>query len=1021
MVDPIHASVKGRTRYRVKGLYRSHLFKSHLESQLRNEEGITRVNASTLTGNLLITYNSGRSPSDIAELIQGIVSDYSRKAAKSRKSEHTPAARQDIASTGSKRRGNGRKKRPPMSKRKLRRLVVHSGDQPVEPWHVKEADDVLKAFATSSAAGLNAGEARQCLKKYGPNVLPEAIPRSGLSILLDQLRSVPVGMLTAAAGISVLTGGVVDAVAIMGVVGINTVIGYVTESQSEKTIHSLKSLVRPRALVRRDEKVKEIGAEDVVPGDMLVLRPGQYVAADARLIEAKRLSIDESALTGESVPAVKKPGVLSEENVPLSDRSNMCYMGTLITGGQGLAVVVATARFTEMGTIQSLVGEAKTPQTPMERQLDQIGTQLVVGSSALCGIVFVVGLFRGYGVLLMLKTAISLAVAAIPEGLPAVATTTLALGIREMRRHKVLIRRLDAVETLGSVQVICLDKTGTITLNRMSVVELCVGTERIKVSKKRLTLIQGRVDPVFWQETTGLMACSALCNESEVIQNSEGYVVNGSPTENALVYMAMRCGLDILNLKQDFPLVKMIHRSERRNMMVSVHKTTYGKMLVAVKGSPSEILSLCAWQMRLGEAVPFTDEQRLVIQTENERMAGRALRVLGVAYALVDCDENVGDDEEIPAKDLVWLGLVGMADPIREGVKDLTDQFHKAGIKTVMITGDQGPTAYAIGKELNLSGGEQLQILDSTSLANVDSEAMQALCQQAHVFSRVSPGHKLQIVQGLQGAGKVVAMTGDGINDSPALKAANIGIAMGETGTDVAREVAGVILEDDNIETMIVAVSQGRTIYANVQKALHFLLATNLSEIMVTFAANIGGIGQPLTSMQLLWINLITDIFPGLALSLEAPEKDVLDRPPRDPHEPIVKPSDLKKITREAGVISLGAIGSYGYGIARYGIGLRAGSIAFLSLTVGQLLHAISCRSDKHSIFDPEPLPSNKYLNVALGGSFALQALALFVPGLRSLLGIGPFGIMDSLVVGGTAVLPLVVNEMTKKAQGENR
>ncbi|MCK4604463.1 MAG: ATPase, partial [Deltaproteobacteria bacterium] len=301
MVDPIHASVKGRTRYRVKGLYRSHLLKSHLESQLRNEEGVTRVNASTLTGNLLIIYNSGRSPSDVAGLIQGIVSDYSRKAAKSRKSEHTPAARQDIASTGSKRRGNGRKKRPPMSKRKLRRLVVHSGDQPVEPWHVKEADDVLKAFATSSAAGLNAGEARQCLKKYGPNVLPEAIPRSGLSILLDQLRSVPVGMLTAAAGISILTGGVVDAVAIMGVVGINTVIGYVTESQSEKTIHSLKSLVRPRALVRRDEKVKEIGAEDVVPGDMLVLRPGQYVAADARLIEAKRLSIDESALTGESV------------------------------------------------------------------------------------------------------------------------------------------------------------------------------------------------------------------------------------------------------------------------------------------------------------------------------------------------------------------------------------------------------------------------------------------------------------------------------------------------------------------------------------------------------------------------------------------------------------------------------------------------------------------------------------------------------------------------------------------------
>jgi Ca2+-transporting ATPase len=1021
VLRPIHASLKGRTRYRVKGLYRSHPFKTHLESQLRSKEGITRVSASTLTGNLLVAYNSDRSPSDISGLIQRIVADYTRKAVKLRKSEHNSVAREDIASPASKRGGNGRQKQAVMSKGKLRRLVVGSEDQSVEPWHVKEADFVLKALANSSAAGLSDREAKERLKKYGPNVLPEAVPRSGLSIFLDQLKSLPVGMLTAAASISVLTGGVVDAVAIMAVVGMNAVIGYVTESQSEKTIFSLKSLVRPRALVRRDEKVKEIGAGEIVPGDVLVLRPGQYVAADARLIEAKRLSIDESALTGESIPAVKKPGVLSEENVPLSDRSNMCYMGTLITGGQGLAVVIATAKFTEMGSIQAMVGEAKTPQTPMEMQLDRVGIQLVVVSGVLCGIVFVIGLFRGYGLLQMLKTGICLAVAAIPEGLPTVATTTLALGIREMRRHKILIRHLDAVEALGSVQVICLDKTGTITLNRMSVVEIYVGTERIEVSKENFVRLSGPVGPIFREEVSGLVVSSALCNESEVIQTNGGYVINGSPTENALVYMALGSGLDVVNLKEDFPLVKIIHRSERRNIMVTVHKTAYGKMLVTVKGSPTEILSLCTWQMRFGEAVPFTDEHRLVIQRENERMAGSALRVLGVAYALVDCDENVVDDEEVLAKDLIWLGLVGMADPIREGVKELMAQFHKAGIKTVMITGDQSPTAYAIGKELNLNGEEQLRILDSTSLSCIDSEAMQALCQQAHVFARVSPGHKLQIVQGLQGAGKVVAMTGDGINDSPALKAANIGVAMGETGTDVAREVADVVLENDNIETMMVAVSQGRTIYDNVRKSLHFLLATNLSEIMVTLTANIGGMGQPLTGMQLLWINLISDIFPGLALSLEAPADDVLDRPPRDSHEPIVTPSDLKKITREAGVISLGAMGSYSYGIARYGIGLRASSMAFLSLTVGQLLHAISCRSDKHSIFDSKPLPSNKYLNVALGGSFALQALALLVPGLRSLIGIGPMGIMDSLVVGTTAVLPLAVNEMTKKVQGKKR
>jgi P-type Ca2+ transporter type 2C len=1004
VIETVHACVRGRTRYRIRSLYRYHPLKTQLEFQLRSEEGITRVTASILTGNILVSYNSSRSPSDIAGLIQRIVSG---------------AARKDTANFVPKREENGRGKQPAMSKRKLRRLVVSSEDQLVEQWHTKDANVVLESLATSSVAGLSEREAKKRLKKYGPNVLPEAVSRSSLAILIDQVKSVPVALLSAAASISVLTGGVADAIAIMGVVGINAVIGYVTDSQSEKTIHSLKSLVRPGALVRRDKKTREIDAAEIVPGDVLVLRPGQYIAADARLVEAKRLSIDESALTGESVPAEKKSWVLSDENVPLSDRSNMCYMGTLITGGQGLAVVVATARFTEMGKIQALVGEAEAPKTPMERQLDQIGTQLVIASSALCGIVFAVGFLRGYGFLLMFKMAISLAVAAIPEGLPTVATTTLALGIREMRGHNVLIRRLDAVETLGSVQVICLDKTGTITMNRMSVIELYVGGKLINVSEQKLPLFSGRIDSVFLQETAGLMVCSALCNESEVIENSQGYVVNGSPTENALVYMAMGSGLDVLNLKEDFPLIKMIHRSERRNMMMSLHKTAHGKMLVAVKGSPSEILALCARQMRRGETVPFRDEQHRVVQTENEHMAGRALRVLGVAYALIDCDKNVVDDEKILANDLIWLGLVGMADPIRKGVKELTAQFHKAGIKTVMITGDQGPTAYAIGKELNLSGEEQLRILDSTTFAGLEPEAMQALCQQAHVFARVSPGHKLQIVQGLQGASKVVAMTGDGINDSPALKAADIGVAMGKTGTDVAREVADVVLENDNIETMIVAVSQGRTIYANVRKALHFLLSTNLSEIMVVFAANIGGMGQPLTAMQLLWINLISDIFPGLALSLEKPEDDVLDRPPRDPDEPIVRRSDLKRITGEAGVISIGAMASYGYGIARYGTGLRASSMAFLSLTFGQLIHALSCRSDKHTIFDSEPMPPNKYLNAALGGSFALQALTFVIPGLRSLLGIGPIGLIDSLVVGSTSVIPFLVNEMTKKVQKE--
>jgi Ca2+-transporting ATPase len=364
---------------------------------------------------------------------------------------------------------------------------------------------------------------------------------------------------------------------------------------------------------------------------------------------------------------------------------------------------------------------------------------------------------------------------------------------------------------------------------------------------------------------------------------------------------------------------------------------------------------------------------------------------------------------------LIWLGLIGMVDPPRQGVEHVIADFHQAGIDTVMITGDQSPTAYAIGKALNLSRGEQLEILDSTHLSNIDPEVMTALASRVHVFARVSPSHKLQIVQALQRAGKVVAMTGDGINDGPALKAADIGIAMGHTGTDVAREVADVVLEDDALETMIIAVSHGRTIYNNIRKSVHFLLATNLSEIMVMFTGLTLGLGQPLNAMQLLWINLLSDIAPGLALALEPPEPDVLRQPPRNPAEPIFRPADFKRIAFESAVLSAGALGAYGYGLLRYGMGAQANTLAFMSLTMGQLLHAISCRSDTHSLFDAQPLPANPSLTLAVGGSLVLQLLAIMVPGLRSLLGLTPLTLLDSVVVGQSAVLPLVVNELTKK------
>ncbi|MGH7961805.1 MAG: cation-translocating P-type ATPase, partial [Candidatus Binatia bacterium] len=641
---------------------------------------------------------------------------------------------------------------------------------------------------------------------------------------------------------------------------------------------------------------------------------------------------------------------------------------------------------------------------------------------------FAIGLLRGYGFLEMLKTAISLAVAAVPEGLPTVATTTLALGIRHMRQHHVLIRRLEAVETLGCVQTICLDKTGTLTLNKMSVVAVHTGMQRLQVAEGVFKTGEACLDPLACDELVKLAQVCVLCSETEIERQNGHYILKGSPTENALIHMAASAGVDILRLREERPAFQVHLRSENRNFMSTLHRAEESGAdqngangnpplsFLAVKGSPAEVLDMCAWHVKEGARVPFTDGDRLTIENENERMAGEALRVLGAAYGHVadgtqDAEEHTG---------LTWLGLIGMADPIRAGVKEVIAGFHGAGITTVMITGDQSPTAYAIGKELHLSRGDQLEILDSTHLTNIDPPVMSALAEKVQVFARVSPAHKLQIVQALQQAGKVVAMTGDGINDGPALKAADIGIAMGNAGTDVAREVADVVLEDDNLETMIIAISQGRTIYHNIRKSVHFLLSTNLSEIMVMFTSMAAGLGQPLNPMQLLWINLLSDIAPGLALALEPPEPDVLRQPPRNPADPIIQPADFRRIAFESATLSVGALGAYGYGLFRYGMGPQAGTLAFTSLTTGQLLHALTSRSEKHNVFDgigtvhPPPLPPNPYLNAALIGSFALQGLALVVPGLRRLLGIAPLSLVDGVVIGASALLPFVVNENTK-------
>ncbi len=1013
LVEAVHTAVPGRARFKVEGLYRSQSLCRLLEETLPRSRGIERASANHLTGNVLVRFEPNMNCKAIAALIEETVRGLEASAGEgtSRLNGGSP-----------RRKSNHRGNRRIVSSRNGTALATPRGLDSAradsDAWHVLATNSVVAKCRTSTKLGLSEASADERLKAVGPNVLPETEPRSAMSILLGQVNSMPVALLTAAAAISVITGGLADALAIMGVVAINAVIGYATESRSEKTIRSLKTLIHPTVSVVRDGNLKELAAERVVPGDIIVLKPGSYVCADARLVEAQRLSVDESALTGESMPVSKLAEPLDSADTPLADRINMVYRGTLVTGGQGLAVVVATGRLTELGRIQVMAAEAETPATPMERELDGLGRQLVLLSSSVCGLVFAVGWLRGVGLLEMLKSSISLAVAAVPEGLPTVATTTLALGVMNMRRHRVVIRRLDAVETLGCIQTICLDKTGTLTLNRMAVVAAHAGMRNFQIGDGRFFEDAKAVDPSARLETAELLRACVLCSDTEIEREDDQYRLKGSPTENALVQTAIGAGVDVIEVRRSFPTCRVIRRSEDRNFMCTIHGSSeaierglHEPLTAFIKGSPAEVLSMCRWQLRDGELAPLGDDDRIAIETENARMAGRALRVLGCARREPKGTEIAGEIDG----GLTWLGLLGMTDPLRDGVKSVIKAFHAAGIDTVMITGDQSATAYAIGKELGLGRNGPLEILDSTQLGNIDPELVSAISGKVQVFARVNPANKLQVVRAFQSAGRVVAMTGDGINDSPALKAADVGVAMGTAGTDVAREVADVVLQDDNLETMLVAVRQGRTIYRNIRKSLHFLLSTNLSEITVMFVALAAGMGQPLSAMQLLWINLVTDIFPGLALALEQPESDVMTQPPRSASEPIIKTSDFPAIVSESSVISATALSAYGYGVARYGAGAQAATLAFTSLTGAQLLHAISCRSETHTIFDPEPLPPNPYLVAALTGSAVAQGLTFAMPGLRSLLGIAPINALDGLVVGAATMLPLFVNETVKK------
>ncbi len=998
----LHSAVPGRARLHVPRIYRDEAACNAFTQTFRALESICSVHASSLTGNALILFDPASPITEIVALAEAPAN------APPRNDSPTPASAEATARilhpVFAAREG-GHAERPSA------RANVEPLRRAARPWHALDAKEVLLALGSSRRRGLSDHAALRRRLADGPNRLQPPQRRSPLAIFVAQFKSLPVALLASSAVVSVATGGLADALLIAGVVIVNAVIGYATEAQTERAIDALTEGTERHALVLRNGELRRIDASELVVGDIVVLSGGANVPADARVIEARQLAADESALTGESMPAQKSPIRIDREDAALADRCSMVYMGTTIVAGNGLAVVVATGHATEIGVIQTLVGTTRPPATPMQRQMERLGNQTVRIAGAICGLVFVLGLLRGRGLLEMFKASVSLAVAAVPEGLPTVATTTLALGIRRMRRQKVLVRRLDAVETLGAVHTVCFDKTGTLTVNRMRVLAMHANDERSSVVDGFLYSPQGRIDPFAREDVLRLFHVAVLCNEVVLRGAAPRYRLDGSSTEVALVELALSAGVDVNSLRARHPQLKIAYRAEDRNYMSTLHHhAESGDRVLAVKGNPVEVLALCDEQMKDGRRQPLDETDRRRIVDANDEMGGSGLRMLGFAYA--SGDETLGVD----ARGLCWLGMLGLADPIREGAKELIALFEKAGIKTVIITGDQSVTAHAVGKALGIGNNGGASVVDSTQINGMDEAAFAELAAGADIFARASAAQKLNIVRRLQRHGHVTAMVGDGINDGPALKAADISVAMGRHSTDLAREVADVVLEDDDLQTLMIAMSQGRTIYNNIRKSVHFLVSTNMSEIMVTLSAFGLGIGQPLTPMQLLWINLLSDIFPALALAVEPPEPDVLQRPPRDAGEAIVQRSDMLRYGKEALAISAGTLASHAFAAMRHGAGAAAGTVSFMTLTLAQLLHAYSCRSSTRGTLSIMKRPRNRQLDLAIGGSVALQLVAGAIPGLNGMLGLSRIDLLDALAIAAGAAAPYLVNESTKPA-----
>ncbi len=874
-------------------------------------------------------------------------------------------------------------------------------------WHALDPGEVLNLLAADAEHGLTSEEANRRLTQVGPNRIADHEDASLWKLLRRQFRSIVVLLLLAAADIAFFLGEWLESGVILMALLLNAAIGFGTEWRAQRSLAALRSLAVPHALVKREGQVTRVAACTLVPGDLVILEAGAHVPADCRLLKSAGIQAAEAALTGESVPVDKDARAELRADAPVADRATMVYLGTTVVAGSAVAVVTATGMATELGRIGQLVALVPPRETPLEREVERMGRRLIVLALMICGGVGLAGILYGQPIWLMLETAITLAIAAIPEGLPAVTAVALAAGLWRLASRGALVRRLVAVETLGTTTVICADKTGTMTENQMTVAKIRLGEREIRVTGDGFSLRgeflegDGPIAPGDDPHLALALTTGALVNNASLEPRAGGVALHGDPTEAALLVLARKGGLSLVELHERWPRLCEVPFDPATRLMATVNRSPGGKPVAFVKGAPGQVLKASIRRLTSAGVMELGEAGRAAILEVNRALAAQGLRVLALAWR-PELPEGA-----VPTERLTFIGLVAFSDPIRAGVLEAVASCRAAGIRPIMLTGDQKVTAEAIATALGLA----VPAVDARDIHDRSLPALARVAEATEVFSRVSPEEKLRLVQELQADGEIVAMTGDGVNDAPALARADIGVAMGRHGTDVAREAADLVLTDDNFTTIVAAVEEGRVIYSNLRKVIHFLFSCNLSEILTVFFGIVLGLPAPLLPLQILWINLVTDILPAMALIRDPAGPDVMRRPPRDPREALLTWRFGGRILLEGALLAAGVLAPYLWAVWQEGPGPRASTLAFVALVLIHPLQAMHCRSDRLRWWR---LPPNRLVWVSILVLVVVQWLATSWLPLARLLGAVPLAVTDWLVLVAAILWPVLLLELLK-------